>query len=195
MPNLFSFIVRSLSLGTGLAMDAFSVSVADGLREGNMSRPRAAFIAGIYGLFQFSMPLIGWGCIKLLEETFTAFQPFIPWIALGLLLFLGGKMIWEGCHAREEAVCGEGRAPLKTLLLQGLATSIDALSVGFTIASYTWSMALGAAGLIGAVTFLLCLLGLRLGRFLGSRVLRQSCIIGGVILIAVGLEIFLSHIL
>ena len=195
MPNTFSFIIRSLSLGAGLAMDAFSVSVADGLREGSMRRPRAALIAGTYGIFQFMMPLIGWGCVKLLEEAFTAFQPLIPWIALGLLLFLGIKMIWEGCRSGEEAVCEKGKAPLRTLLLQGLATSIDALSVGFTIAGYSWMMALGAAGIIGAVTFLLCLLGLRLGRYLGDRVLRGSCLFGGIILIAVGLEIFLSHIL
>ena len=195
MPNLFAFLLRSLSLGAGLAMDAFSVSVADGLKEPAMGRPRAVFIAGLYGGFQFLMPLAGWGCVHLLQQAFTAFQPFIPWIALGLLLFLGIKMIWEGCRCEAEAVCQLEQISLPALLLQALATSIDALSVGFTIADYSFKAALGAALIIGFVTFLLCLIGLRLGRYLGSKILRQAGIIGGIILILVGLEIFLSHIL
>ena len=196
------FFLNSILLGVGLAMDAFSVSIANGLAEHGMSRRRMSAIAGCYAFFQWAMPMIGWFCVHTISGIFCAFQGFIPWIALFLLLYIGGKMLIEGVRKKSSAELKEEEQAeagtwisAATLLLQGVATSIDALSVGFTIASYTWSMALGAAGLIGTVTFLLCLLGLRLGRFLGSRVLRQSCIIGGVILIAVGLEIFLSHIL
>lgn len=188
------FFINSILFGVGLAMDAFSVSVANGLREPHMRGRRMAAIAGTFAFFQVVMPLAGWLCVHTVAVAFAAAQKAIPWIALALLAYLGGTMIHEGLHPATDG--GEALPVGFTALLgQGVATSIDALSVGFTIASYTWSMALGAAGLIGAITFLLCLLGLRLGRFLGSRVLRQSCIIGGVILIAVGLEIFLSHIL
>lgn len=196
MPNLFSFIIQNISLGAGLAMDAFSVSVTDGLEETDMRRSRALFIAGIYGGFQFLMPLIGWGCVQLLEQIFTSFQRFIPWIALGLLLFLGIRMIRESLHRNaEEEQAAPGRKSLPTLLLQGVATSIDALSVGFTIADYSFRAASFAALLIGGVTFLLCLIGLRLGRLFGTRILKQAGILGGLILIAVGLEILLTHVL
>ena len=135
MPNIFTFIIQNVSLGVGLAMDAFSVSVTDGLKEHDMRRSRAFFIAGIYGGFQFLMPLIGWGCVQLLEQLFASFQRFIPWIALGLLLFLGVKMIRESLHREEEEdASAAARKSTGTLLLQGVATSIDALSVGFTIA-------------------------------------------------------------
>ena len=197
MPNIPSFIIRSVSLGIGLAMDAFSVSVTDGLKETNMSRARALFIAGIYGGFQFLMPLLGWGCVKLLEQAFTAFQPFVPWIALGLLLFLGGRMVREGlCRGpeAEEEGPSQGQKSLATLLLQGLATSIDALSVGFTISEYSFKGALGAALIIGLVTAGLCLVGLRLGRYFGGKIVKQACILGGIILILVGVEIVLSHL-
>ena len=188
------FFFNSILFGVGLAMDAFSVSLANGLRYPQMKGRDMCRIAGTFGVFQTAMPLLGWLCVHTVATAFRAVDRFIPLVALLLLAYIGGHMIWEGLHHRAEEEA-EAAVGLRSLLLQGLATSIDALSVGFTIASYTWSMALGAAGLIGAITFLLCLLGLRLGRFLGSRVLRQSCIIGGIILIAVGLEIFLSHIL
>ena len=196
MPNIFTFILQNMSLGAGLAMDAFSVSVTDGLKETDMRRSRAFFIAGIYGGFQFLMPLIGWGCVQLLEQIFTSFQRFIPWIALSLLLFLGLKMIRESLtRPEEEDTSAAGRKSTGTLLMQGVATSIDALSVGFTIADYSLRAALAATLLIGAVTFAICLIGLRLGRLFGTRLLRRAGILGGLILIAIGLEIFLTHVL
>ena len=196
MPNIFTFIIQNVSLGVGLAMDAFSVSVTDGLKEHDMRRSRAFFIAGIYGGFQFLLPLIGWGCVQRLEQLFASFQRFIPWIALGLLLFLGLKMIRESLRREEEAdASAAARKSTGTLLLQGVATSIDALSVGFTIADYSLRAALAATLLIGAVTFAICLIGLRLGRLFGTRLLRRAGILGGLILIAIGLEIFLTHVL
>ena len=129
----FQFFFNSILLGIGLAMDAFSVSLANGLNEPHMSRGKMTKVAGVFSGFQFLMPLIGWFCVTMLLELFSAFEPFIPWIALILLCFIGGKMLLEGIRGCDEAEdkCGVG---LVALLVQGIATSIDALSVGFTIA-------------------------------------------------------------
>ena len=186
------FILNSILFGFGLAMDAFSVSVANGLRETKLSGRRVALIAGTFGLFQTAMPLIGWLCVHTIAETFRAFQRFIPWIALILLAYIGIKMILEGTRGREEEKESlHGRA----LLIQGIATSIDALSVGFTIAEYTFPFALAEAVIIGIVTFGLCCGGLYFGRKIGERIAGKATIAGGIILILIGLEIFLTGIL
>ena len=186
------FLVNSILLGAGLAMDAFSVSCANALREPGMPRPRMALIAGVYAWFQFMMPMIGWFCVHEAVERFTAFQPFITWIALALLLWIGGKMICEGLRggAQGENIAVSGGA----LLAQGVATSIDALSVGFTIAEYTLVFALIESLIIGVVTFGLCTLGIRLGKTIGTKLSGKSTIVGGIILILIGIEIFISGI-
>lgn len=193
MPNMLDFVLSSLLLGVGLAMDAFSVSLANGLREPQMGKGRMSAIAGVFGGFQALMPLVGWFCVHTIAQTFVAVQPLIPWIALVLLCYIGGKMLLEGLRTD-----GEGTAPaylgLGGLLLQGVATSIDALSVGFTIADYTFPMALSATLLIAAVTFLICLMGLVLGKRFGTRFDRAASILGGVILIAIGLRTFITGV-
>ena len=93
--NLF-FVATSAALGVGLAMDAFSVSLANGLHEPYMRRNRIFAIAGVYAFFQYIMPMIGWICVHTIVEAFSQFRQFIPWIALLLLLYIGGKMILEG---------------------------------------------------------------------------------------------------
>lgn len=193
MPETLDFILSSILLGVGLAMDAFSVSLANGLREPKMGKGRMGAIAGVFGGFQAFMPLIGWLCVHTIAQTFVAVQPLIPWIALGLLAYIGGKMLLEGLSAKgdEEAPAAVG---VGGLLLQGIATSIDALSVGFTIADYTFSMALAAALIIAAVTFLICLMGLQLGKRFGTRFDRAASILGGVILIAIGLRTFIAGV-
>lgn len=193
MTDVPNFVFSSVLLGVGLAMDAFSVSLANGLREPGMGKARMGVIAGVFGGFQALMPLAGWFCVHTIAQTFAAVQPWIPWIALILLAYIGGKMLIEGLRS------GDGEEPppavgLGGLLLQGVATSIDALSVGFTIADYTFSMALGAALIIAAVTFLICLAGLRLGKTFGTKLSRGASILGGVILIAIGLRTFLSGV-
>ena len=186
------FILNSILFGFGLAMDAFSVSVANGLRETKISGSRTALIAGTFGLFQTGMPLLGWLCVHTIAETFQAFQRFIPWIALALLAYIGIRMILEGIRGEEEErEALHGRA----LLLQGIATSIDALSVGFTIAEYTFPFALAESLIIGIVTFGLCCVGLHFGRKIGERISGKATIIGGIILILIGLEIFITGIL
>ena len=186
------FIFNSILLGVGLAMDAFSVSLANGLNEPRMSRARECVIAGTFALFQFLMPMIGWFCVHRLVERFAAFERLVPWIALGLLLYIGGSMLREGLRGGEaEEVSGVG---VGALLVQGVATSIDALSVGFTIAEYDGASALAAALIIAAVTFVICVGGLRIGRAVGTRLSGKASILGGVILIFIGLEIFIKGI-
>ena len=185
------FILNSILFGIGLAMDAFSVSVANGLRNPHMHTSRRMIIAGTFGCFQTVMPLLGWFCVHSIAEAFQAFQPYIPWIALVLLAFIGGKMIWEGLHDQSEAESLQGGA----LFIQGIATSIDALSVGFTIAEYELIFAVTESLIIGIVIFGLCLAGLLLGGRIGSRISGKAGIVGGIILILIGTEIFVTGII
>ena len=190
----FLFFLNSVLLGVGLAMDAFSVSMANGLNEPDMRRKKALFIALTFALFQILMPLLGWVCVHTIAEKFTAFQKFIPWIALLLLGYIGGKMLLDGICSRET----EAEKPavgLGGLLVQGVATSIDALSVGFTIADYSVPMAVVEALIIGVVTFGICVGGVAIGRRFGTKLAGKASILGGVILIAIGIEIFLKGIL
>ena len=190
----FLFFFNSILLGVGLAMDAFSVSLANGLNEPNMRRGRMCAVAGVYAGFQFAMPMIGWLCVRAAAQAFTAFQRYIPWIALVLLVYIGGKMLYDGITGQEDA---ETQAALGagTLMVQGVATSIDALSVGFTIAKYGPAMALVSALIIAAVTFGICLGGLAIGKRFGMKLAGKASILGGLILIAIGLEIFLKGVL
>lgn len=192
----FGLVFNSILLGVGLAMDAFSVSLANGLNEPCMRRRKVFVIAGVFALFQAFMPLAGWFCVHTLLQYFQMFEPFIPWIALILLCFIGGKMLWEGIHSDGETACelkpGLG---LGALLVQGVATSIDALSVGFTIAEYGAGEAVLAALLIGGITFFICWGGVLIGRKAGTKLAGKAGIFGGVILIAIGLEIFISSFL
>ena len=192
---MIAFLVNSVGLGVGLAMDAFSVSLANGLSEPEMKRGRMCGIAGVYALFQFLMPMIGWICVHTVAELFSAFEKMIPWIALILLLFIGGKMLIEGIFQKsEEEDASEGELTGKTLLIQGIATSIDALSVGFTIANYGALRAAAAALIIGGVTFLICVPGLLIGRKVGTKLAGKASILGGCILILIGIKIFISGI-
>ena len=187
----FNFFFNSILLGVGLAMDAFSVSLANGLNEPTMRRRRMGLIAGIFAGFQFAMPMIGWICVSTIAQYFTAFQKCIPWIALCLLGYIGGKMLIEAIRGGEE----EESAPaigLNGLLVQGVATSIDALSVGFTISDYHFLEATLACLLIGVVTFFICYAGLNIGKKAGTKLADKAGILGGCILIFIGLEIFIT---
>lgn len=185
------FFLESIALGAGLAMDAFSVSMADGLNEPCMKKRKLFGIAGLFAGFQAAMPIIGWFCVHTLVEYFTAFEPLIPWIALILLVFIGGNMLREGIKRDCENGCC-GKLGLGALLVQGVATSIDALSVGFTIAEYNWLMALVAAAIIAVVTFIICAFGLFIGKKFGTKLSNKAQIFGGVILILIGIEIFVT---
>lgn len=185
-----TFIVNSILLGVGLAMDAFSVSLANGLNEPNMKKSKMCGIAGVFGGFQALMPMIGWLCVHTIVKYFQSFQKFIPWIALILLLYIGGKMLIEGIRSSE---CDEKPAVgFGALMVQGIATSIDALSVGFTISDYSCLMAVICALIIAVVTFIISYIGLILGKKFGTRLSNKAQILGGVILILIGLEIFIK---
>ncbi|MBQ8133478.1 MAG: manganese efflux pump [Clostridia bacterium] len=187
------FFLNSILFGVGLAMDAFSVSLANGLAEPKMKAGRMSLIAGTFGFFQIIMPLIGWVCIHTIASFFTAFQVCIPWVALILLLYIGGKMLIEGIRNKE----GTGEAAAVGfwgLMLQGVATSIDALSVGFTIAEYSLPAALVESLIIGIVTFGVCIAGLSIGKKFGTRLAGKASILGGTILILIGLEIFIKGV-
>ena len=190
----FMFFLESILLGAGLAMDAFSVSLANGLNEPCMKTLKMCGIAGVFAFFQGLMPMIGWICIHTVVEYFKWFENLIPWIALVLLCFIGGKMLFEGIKNKsEEVVCK--RLTLGALLVQGIATSIDALSVGFTIAEYEWHAALTSSVIIMLITFMICMCGLFIGKKAGTKLAGKAGIIGGAILIFIGLEIFITGLL
>lgn len=194
-----AFFFTNLMLGVGLAMDAFSVSLANGLADHGMRRRRIFLIAGTFAFFQALMPFAGWLCVHTLAEQFEAFAKFIPWIALALLSVIGGKMLFEGikaCRAGcDECAVVAARLSIGALLVQGVATSIDALSVGFTIAEYGLGEALLAVALIAAVTFVICTAGVLIGKKFGAGLSGKATILGGAILVVIGIYIFLKGIL
>ncbi len=188
------FLFNSVLLGVGLAMDAFSVSVANGLNEPSMSKGKMFGIAGTFGFFQALMPMIGWICVHTIVQYFNEFQKFIPWIALILLAFIGGKMIIEGIKCDGDDECSPS-VGIIALFVQGVATSIDALSVGFTIADYKFVMALSSALIIAIVTFFISMGGIGIGKKFGTKFSNKAEILGGCILVFIGFEIFITGII
>lgn len=192
----FNFFMSAALLGLGLAMDACAVSMANGLKEPCMKVGKITLIALLFAFFQAIMPLIGWVCVHTVVERFEAFGKAIPFIALALLGFIGGKMLHEGlndkCEEGEQGCC----KPLTfwALIVQAVATSIDALSVGFTIANYNFTQALVSVGVIALVTFLVCFVAVFLGKKFGTKLGNKATILGGLILIGISIEIFISGV-
>ena len=186
-------------LGVALAMDAFSVSIANGLAERDMKASKVSAVAGTFAVFQFVMPMIGWFLVHTAVEYLEWFERLVPWIALILLSLIGAKMIKDGLEDRkcltsdkaEACVIGESIGA-GMLAVQGIATSIDALSVGFTTAKYGTCEALLSSGVIGAVTFAVCVVGVLLGRKAAGVLSWKATILGGIILIAIGIKIFIG---
>ena len=188
------FLFNSILLGTGLAMDAFSVSMVNGLKEPKMPLRKMNLIAGVYAFLQFAMPMTGWICVHTILTYFKKFETFIPWIALILLLYIGGKMLIEGIRKTEEDTADNSALTFSTLIIQGIATSIDALSVGFTIANYALLMAVICSLIIAAVTYIISITGIVIGKKAGTKLSSKASVLGGVILIAIGIEIFIKGI-
>ncbi len=186
------FFFNSCLLGIGLAMDAFSVSLANGLNEPTMKKSKTYGIAATFAFFQALMPMIGWICVHTIVQYFKLFEKAIPWIALLLLAFIGGKMIFDGLKSDSEIE--KSGVGFCALCIQGIATSIDALSVGFTSADYNLLLAFVSALIIAAVTFIICTIGLYIGKKFGTKLSGKAQIFGGVILIFIGLEVFITNI-
>ena len=187
-------ILNSIFLGFGLALDAFSVSVADAMANPGMKKRRKFSIALTFAVFQTLMPLIGWICVKTIADKFTIFQKAVPYIALILLAYIGIKMIIESRKGGEEENEGVAALTFATLMIQGIATSIDALSVGFAIADYSSLEALVSTLIIGITTFIICIFGLELGKKVGKAFSDRATLFGGCILIIIGLEIFIKGV-
>ncbi len=192
------FFITNIGLGISLAMDAFSVSLANGLNEPRMKTRKMCAVAGTFAIFQALMPFIGWVCLHTIVQYFTWFENLIPWIALILLAFIGTKMIVDGVK-KNKASDSEGavectRLTFGALIVQGIATSIDALSAGFSLAEYKLILALVAVALIAIVTFIICMAGIFIGKKAGNKLEGKACIFGGVILILIGIEIFVSGV-
>ena len=192
--EVFLFLVNSVLMGIGLAMDAFSVSLTNGLNENQMKIKRMCLIAGCFTFFQFIMPVLGWILVHTVSNYFEKFSELIPWIALFLLLYIGGKMLIEAVHKSEEDE-NVNKLTFSVLILQGIATSIDALSVGFAIADYNFLMALASSVIIAVVTFVICIGGLIIGKKAGTVLRRKAGLLGGFILIGIGIEIFIRGML
>ena len=218
------FFLNSFLLGVALAMDAFSISIANAMSDSSMPKGKMCIFAGTFSFFQFFMPMVGWTLVHFVVERFSVLQKYLPWASLLLLGFIGGKMIVESiregkeerskpveaagkdCVAETPADCATGgksvsgkslsensfSAFIVLLLFQGVATSLDALSVGFAIADYTVFMASISSIIIAAVTFAISFSGLLIGKKAGKLLGKRAEIFGGCILIFIGIEIFVK---
>ncbi len=186
------FVLTAILLGIALAMDAFSVSVANGLNEPNMSKKKFIWIPLVFAIFQFLMPLIGYICVHALAEKFEPFAKAAPFIGFALLLTIGSKMIIEGILKKEDEVI---ITSVFMLLLQGVATSIDALSVGFAIDNYTFLEAIISCAIIGVLTFIICILGVIIGKKIGDKLNNKATILGGIILVIIGIVILIKALI
>ena len=210
---MWELIVVSLGLGVGLAMDACAVSMTNGMNEPQMKLGKSTLIAFMYAFFQALMPMIGWVCVSLVATNFARFAKWVPYIALVLLAIIGGKMLFDGikeAHQAKKSTTqpddtqsnGTGRKlTFGLLIVQAIATSIDALSTGFSLAKIAgdnaatdWWKALISAGLIAIVTFAICFVAVHLGKKFGNKLGNKAQIVGGVILMIIGLEIFISGV-
>ena len=186
--------LNSIFLGFGLALDAFSVSVADAMANPDMKKSRKISIAFTFAFFQMLMPLSGWFCVRTIADKFSLFQKAIPYIAFILLAYIGLKMVIESRKGEEEKDEGAAVLTFATLMVQGIATSIDALSVGFAIADYSSLEAFTSTLIIGATTFIICIFGLEVGKKVGKAFSDKATLFGGCILIIIGLEIFIKGV-
>lgn len=182
----FNFYFKSILFGCGLAADASAVSMANGLEEANMKKSKMLFMAFMFGFFQAGMPLIGY----FVGHAFIDYiEPFIPWIALILLGFLGIKMIIDGLKPKDDEEELK-KLTFRTIFVQAIATSIDALSVGLTFSNYSILEAIICCLIIAVVTFILSFICIIIGKKFGTKFENKAVIVGGIILIIIGLEIF-----
>ena len=197
--NWFNLIFSSVLLGVGLAMDAFSVSLANGLNEPKMRLRKVLTISGIFALFQAMMPLIGWVAISGFLELFNKFKPIIPWVSFILLCFIGGKMLVESIRSDGEDNEKAKTLTIGALFVQAIATSIDALTAGINLAKdynlEQYPYVILSVSIIAVLTMAICFCGVKLGQKMGTKLSNKAGILGGGVLIFLGLKIFVTDIL
>ena len=185
-----------LLLAVGLSMDAFAVSVCKGLGMRKVNVKVAVVLGLFFGGFQALMPTIGWA---LGSQFLWLIAPIDHWIAFGLLVFIGGKMLWDATHEDESEGEPTGntkdaeRIDLGEYLMLAVATSIDALAVGISLAALSVNI-VAAASFIGVVTFGFTLVGVAVGRYFGSRYQKPATVVGGCVLIFIGIKVLVQHL-
>ncbi len=206
-----------LLLSVALAMDACTVAMANGMTDNKMSVKKALLIGFLFGTFQMAMPIIGYFITGVVANAFMdAFEKISAWVSFGLLAFLGGKMIFESvkeilekrkvqnpdlCETTGVCPCSKEKLTMGKLLLQAVATSIDALAVGVTLQMAAISptgLSLGvwgATGTIGAVTFALSFGAVFLGKLIGDKLSDKAGLLGGIVLVGIGIKLLLEGIL
>ena len=194
-----------LLLGLAVSMDACAVAMTDGMTHKKITPAKALLIGGFFGFFQFLMPLIGYFITGVIANAFlSVFEKISAWIAFGLLLFLGSKMLWEGVSdLRNGGACAvprDNELTVKKLFVQAVATSIDALAVGVTlkmaeISSYLSSGVWGATTTIGVITLALSFVATYIGKAMGCKLADKANLVGGAVLIGIGLKIFIGSFL
>ncbi len=183
-------------LAVGLSMDAFAVSVCKGLGMKKIDMRVAVVLGLFFGGFQALMPVIGWA---LGSQFLWLIAPIDHWIAFALLAYIGGKMLWDAAHDTGEKDAdtvpeqGVVRIDLKEFLMLAIATSIDALAVGISLAALSVDI-VAAASFIGAITFGFTLAGIAIGHFFGSRYQKPATIVGGCVLIFIGVKVLVQHL-
>ena len=179
-------LLAILLLGIALSLDTFAVSLTLGLLADRTTHRQKVRFLVVIGLFHFLMIVIGWFMGETVSRLIADYD---HWIAFGLLLFIGGKMIQEGLSARGDSVSGSDLLSLRNTLLLGIALSIDALITGFTI-----GLVLAAALIIGLSALVISAAGIGIGRKASSRLGAKAEVFGGLILIAIGTRILLEHL-
>lgn len=184
-------LVELFMLGVGLSMDAFAVSVCKGLSMKKASVKGMATCGVWFGGFQALMPLLGFLLGGLFAD---AIKEIDHWVAFVLLAFIGANMLKEAFSKKEECACEEADFSIKTMFTMAVATSIDALVVGISLAMAGNVNIVLAVTLIGVTTFILSAVGVKIGSVFGNKFEKKAQITGGVILIFLGIKILLEHL-
>ena len=177
-------------IAIGLSMDAFAVAICIGLTSSKATLKKALIVGAYFGVFQAIMPIIGYMLAKGFADKISAFD---HWIAFVLLCFIGGKMIVESFKKEDNVVSGEKSLSPATMLPLAFATSIDALAIGVSFAFLNVSI-VPAALLIGVVTFILSVAGLKIGKSFGAKFKSKAELTGGIILVLIGFKILVEHL-
>lgn len=181
-------IIEIAVIGVALAMDAFAVSICKGLAMNKMNYKKAIIIALFFGFFQAIMPLFGYFLGNAFAKSIAAIDHWIAFILLGLI---GMNMIKEARSQEEE--CFDDTLKIRDLIMLSIATSIDALAVGITFAFFKVSI-LMAILIIGVITFIICIIGVKIGNVFGERYKSKAELVGGIILIIMGFKILIEHL-